>query len=337
MTTMPNRSAMTTMPNRSLHLVARLTMAAAMFVGCGTDNTNPYGGTVDTARNDAAPGPGPGPVSPSADAGPRPASDAAPGIDPAPTADAAGSPSMPGPTPPAPGQTPIPARFIVLGDSITACSNVGNENGANCSAKKLFDYLKATYAPALTYENGAVGAAVTADVPEEQLGGVTTGPGHALVLIYIGGNDLARYLFSSDAAAERGYNTDLAGIRSNWDAIFAFFQDKTKFPDGTTVLMNNQYNPFDGCTAPPYFLSAKKNELLDQFNQELAAIAAAKGGQLTDQHTPYLGHGHHYAVRNCPHYQEGMTPWMDDLIHPNAAGHDGLFQQWKAKVDGLYR
>ena len=46
---------------------------------------------------------------------------------------------------------------VVLGDSIAACSNVGNENGADCSLKKLFDHLKATYAPALVYENEAVG------------------------------------------------------------------------------------------------------------------------------------------------------------------------------------
>ena len=109
------------------------------------------------------------------------------------------------------------------------------------------------------------------------------------MLIYIGGNNLAKYLFAGDAVAERGYMTDLPGIRANWDAIFAFFQDKTKFPDGATVLMNNQYNPFDGCTAAPYFLSAKKNELLDAFNKELAAIASAKGAVLTDQHSPVPG------------------------------------------------
>jgi lysophospholipase L1-like esterase len=166
---------------------------------------------------------------------------------------------------------------------------------------------------------------------------VTTGPGHALVLIYIGGNNLAKYLFAGDAVAERGYMTDLPDIKANWEAIFGFFQDKTKFPDGSTVLMNNQYNPFDDCTAAPYFLSAKKNMLLDAFNKELATIASAKGAVLTDQHTPFLGHGHHYSVRTCPHYKDNQTPWMDDLIHPNAAGHENLFQQWKATVDRLYR
>jgi hypothetical protein len=77
--------------------------------------------------------------------------------------------------------------------------------------------------------------------------------------------------------------------------------------------------------------------LLDAFNKELAAIASAKGAVLTDQHTPFLGHGHHYNVKSCPHYKDGLPAWMDDLIHPNAAGHENLFQQWKATVDRLYR
>jgi len=303
-----------------LGLFGAMVLAAA----CGTDNKNPYAPGVDTTR------PADAGVTPTPTPKPTPDAGGAPEV-------AAGGPSTPGtPTPPTGGKV-VPTRFIVLGDSIAACSNVGNENGANCSAKKLFDYVKASYAPALVYQNGAVGGAVTADVSDRQLQSVTPGPGHALVLIYIGGNNLAKYLFAGDAVAERGYMTDLPGIKANWEAIFGFFQDKTKFPDGSTVLMNNQYNPFDDCTAAPYFLSAKKNMLLDAFNKELATIASAKGAVLTDQHTPFLGHGHHYSVRTCPHYKDNQTPWMDDLIHPNAAGHENLFQQWKATVDRLYR
>jgi hypothetical protein len=50
---------------------------------------------------------------------------------------------------------------------------------------------------------------------------------------------------------------------------------------------------------------------------------------LTDQDGPFLGHGHHYDVASCPHYKADQAPWMDDLIHPNAAGHENLFQQWE--------
>ena len=77
------------------------------------------------------------------------------------------------PAPPRPPQLPLrrprPARFIVLGDSIAACSNLGGKNDPDCSAGKLYDYLKVNYAPALTYENEAVGGAVSADVVHWQL------------------------------------------------------------------------------------------------------------------------------------------------------------------------
>ena len=259
-----------------------------------------------------------------------------------PTLDA-GPPSLPPVIPPPvqppalpPGGTPRPARLVVLGDSITACSNLGSKQDPGCSPFKLFQYLKTTYAPTLEYENEAIGGAVTEDVPERELDAVMTGPGHVLALIFVGGNDLRRYLLSDDATAEMGFRTSLLEVKAAWARTFAFFADRAKFPDGVTVLMNNQYNPWDGCTAFPYFLSARKNQLLGAYNMELAAIAAANGAQLVDQHTPFLGHGHHYNVRSCPHYMAGATPFMGDLIHPNRAGHEHLFQQWKKVVDRLY-
>jgi lysophospholipase L1-like esterase len=235
------------------------------------------------------------------------------------------------------GGTPKPARMIVLGDSITACANVGGTTGADCSIKKLFDYVKANYAPDMVYENGAAGGAVTADVSTKQMPTVKTGPGHALVVIFVGGNDLAKYIFTSDAAATSGLAADLPNVLSAWDQIFATFNDKAKFPDGITMVMNSQYTPFDECTAPPYNLSAKKNELLSSFNTALKDVAQKMGATITDQYTPFLGHGHHYMVATCPHYMAGAVGWMADLIHPNPAGHVDLFEQWKKVVDRLYK
>jgi GDSL-like lipase/acylhydrolase family protein len=234
-------------------------------------------------------------------------------------------------------RAPRPTRMIVLGDSIAACSNLNGKDDPNCSARMLADYVTASYAPALSYENLAVGGAVTTDVSATQLGTVTTGPGHVLVLVFVGGNDLARHLIDTDAGAEAGLTTDLPVVTASWDAVHAFFADKAKFPDGYTMIMNNQYDPFDDCTAAPYFLSAKKIELLHRFNDALQGIATANGAELTDQFSPFLGHGHHYNVASCPHYQPQAAPWMGDLIHPNPAGHLDLFAQWKQVVDGLYR
>jgi lysophospholipase L1-like esterase len=342
-------------PRASCLLLAVLMPIGGLACDSNGEGLPPAGGAGVTPGVAGAPGaagaPAPGPAMPGGSPGPAGAggggSGGAGGGSPAPggsgeggagsgaardagPADAAGAA-------PVMGGRPRPARLVVLGDSIAACSNVGNENGADCSLKKLADYLKSHYAPQLSYENQAVGAAVTADVPAQQLATIEKRAGHALVLVYVGGNDLAKYMFSLDNVAEQGLNTDLPKVLASWGQILTHFEDRTRYPDGFTLLMNNQYNPFDDCTAAPYFLSAKKSELLARFNAALAQLARDKGAVLTDQYTPYLGHGHHFQVRMCPHFKAGATPFMDDLIHPNAAGHENLFQQWKGVIDRLYQ
>jgi lysophospholipase L1-like esterase len=240
---------------------------------------------------------------------------------------------------PAPGPAVArlrPVRLVVLGDSIVACQGVGGKQGSACSPKKLHAYLAGGVAPGIGYENEAVGGADAGDVPARQLAEIAGGKGHALVLIYVGGNDLRPYMIASDTAASAGFAMVSEDVTAAWAKIFAHFADKSRFPDGTTLLLNNQYDPFDGCTAPPFFISPRKGQLLRTYNELLAKLAADNGAVLVDQHTPYLGHGHHYAVASCPHHQPGAQPFMGDLIHPNAAGHDNLFQQWKKVVDGLY-
>lgn len=232
---------------------------------------------------------------------------------------------------------PTPTRMIVLGDSIAACAGVGGKEGATCGPKMFHKELAAGYAPGLVYQNRAISGAVTKNVPNSQLNSVATGEGHVLVLVYVGGNDMQKYLTQTDAAAEAGLRGDLPGIIEDWRSIFAFFNESANFPDGATVIMNNQYNPFDDCTAPPYNLSSTKSSLLGEFNGELAALAEEFDNvTLTDQHTPYLGHGHHYNQSSCPHYQPGLEPFMNDLIHPNAAGHENLATQWALVSDQLY-
>ncbi len=223
---------------------------------------------------------------------------------------------------------PKPARLVILGDSIAACSTVGGKDNADCAAKKLHVALEATN-PGLVYQNLAVGGAVTANVPDSQLAGVTTGPGHVLVVLTIGGNDLSPYIFQSDATTQAGYDMKKPKLLADWERIFAFFADTSKFPDGATILMNTQYNPFDDCTASPYNLSALKIELLHSFNQELVNLARSHAHAfIADPYRRFLGHGHHYNVDTCPNYMAGAAYWMGDLIHPNVTGHDELSKVW---------
>jgi lysophospholipase L1-like esterase len=236
--------------------------------------------------------------------------------------------------PPA-GCQPIPTRMVILGDSIAACAGVGGKDSDDCAPKRLNDHFAATYGP-LTYENLSVGGAVTSDVPQFQLPDIEVGiPGHVIVMIYIGGNDLAGYIFQSDQAALDGWN-DTTGpeVAAAWEEILAFLGDPANFPDGATLLMNTQYNPFDDCTAPPYFVSQTKIDLLHAHNQALTDRADSQPWAfIADQHPSYLGHGHYVNDAGCPSYDESFEGWMNDLIHPNATGHHHLTDVMTEVVD----
>jgi hypothetical protein len=233
---------------------------------------------------------------------------------------------------------PAPKRIIVLGDSITACSVIGGPQSADCVSKKFSDYVIATYGPGATYENFAVGGAKLADIAG-QLNNIPAGTGVALVMIYIGGNDLSPFIFQSDSAAMAGYAMIETQLVSVYDNVFAKLADPAKFPAGATLLMNTQYNPFDDCTAAPYNLSAVKIGILHMFNDKVNSIGTAKGDAaiVVDQHTPFLGHGHHYDVATCPHYVAGAVPWMQDTIHANAPGNVDLANVANSGADRLYR
>lgn len=221
---------------------------------------------------------------------------------------------------------PTPTRMVILGDSIVACAGVGGKDSSDCAPKIVNDHFAQNHG-ALTYENLSVGGAVTTDIPQYQLPDIEVGiPGHVLVMIYIGGNDLAGYIFQSDQAALDGWNnTTGPAVAAAWEEILAFLGDPQSFPDGVTLLMNTQYNPFDDCTAPPYFVSQTKIDLLHAHNQALTDRAHSQPwGFIADQHPSYLGHGHYVNDASCPYYDESFEGWMGDLIHPNAVGHHHL-------------
>lgn len=244
-----------------------------------------------------------------------------------------------GDAPPPRNCAPAPARLVVLGDSITACSVVGGPQNANCVSKKLADYVTTNYAAGLVYQNLAVGGAKLDDIAG-QLANIQAATGPALVYLYIGGNDLSPFIFQSDSAAMNAWtNTISPKLDSVYAAVFAKLADTSLFPAGATLLMNTQYNPFDDCTASPYNLSQAKTDILHMFNDKLRSIAAAKGDAaiIVDQHGPYLGHGHHYNVAACPHYMAGSAPFMQDQIHANAAGNTQLAAIAGGGADRLYR
>jgi lysophospholipase L1-like esterase len=234
---------------------------------------------------------------------------------------------------------PAPTRVVVIGDSITACSVIGGPMAADCVSKQFSDYVIAHYGPGASYENYAVGGAQLADIAG-QMANVPATQGPTLMMLFIGGNDLTPYLTQSDAAAMTGWTGTVEPMmQSVYDTTFAALGNAAKFPGGATLLMNTQYNPFDDCTAAPYNISQAKTTILHEFNDKIKTIAEAHadGAIVVDTHSPFLGHGHHYNVTTCPYYMANAAPYMQDLIHANAAGNAVLAGVDNGGADRLYR
>jgi lysophospholipase L1-like esterase len=239
-----------------------------------------------------------------------------------------------------------PTRYIVLGHSVAACYAVGGTTSETCSLKSTETYLAGKF-PGLQYENYAVNGALIADVVNTQLPKVTGSTGNVFVNLFIGGNDLAAHLYEPDATATQSWNNLQPAATQNMNTILAYFEDKTKFPGGATILVNSQYNPFDECvTVTNPFATSVKQGILKQFNALLVTIAAGhKSAVVVDQYGDVLGHGDNYnqATSNatppvaCPYYIAGNASWMADLIHPNALGHVALAKQMTNAVDAVFK
>lgn len=221
--------------------------------------------------------------------------------------------------------SPQPKRLIILGDSIVDCYGVGGPDAETCGPKAFHTWLQANYARTVTYENLSVSGATTSSVARRQLPTVPTGPGHALVVIFVGGNDLYPYLYAPENVAQAawpGLEEELTGY---WEEIFAFFEDPARFPDGAEVIVNTQYNPFDDC----YGTSQGKIDVLHAYNDMLFGFSEATTSRFTaDPYSPFLGHGHNYQRRGCPYYDRDADYWMGDIIHPNDLGHAALADIW---------
>ena len=238
----------------------------------------------------------------------------------------------------------VPTRMLFFGDSLFACfGQDGGKDAPSCSARLAHEFLAENYAPDATYENLAVSGAVTVDVVDQQMPGATVGmPGHTLVVIWVGGNDISPLLLSSDANAESTYRDELEPeFEELWTEMLAWVDDPANFPDGATLIINTQFNPFDDCSQDPFaFMSPIKTELLAEYNETLRArVEGRENTYLADQFPVFLGHGHHYATESCPNYAPDSPYWMlggTDLIHPNGLGHVSMASTLNGAIGEIF-
>ena len=235
---------------------------------------------------------------------------------------------------------PRPARMAALGDSIASCL-LADLDGTDCAPDLIASYVREHVAPDLEYTNYAESGALTADW-RTQAEMVPTGPGHLLLWVYLGGNDIIRCGQFLDAASVvtcvDGVISDLA---SEWMKIFEFFTDKARFPDGVTFLLNTQYALRDECDVPgdpPG--GATRDAKLKQYNQALyVKFAEMRDDTIAiDQYSDWLGHGKHADDQRCPHCnRDDNTRWLaNDNVHPNSAGQRHIADKWKVAIDAIY-
>lgn len=219
---------------------------------------------------------------------------------------------------------PIPKRFVALGNSIAAA---GGEDG--CSARQLADYVRANYAPDLSFEFLASNGGDFLDLPR-QMQRAAGGGGHVAVWIY-----------SIPPGADQDPQYDL--WKTQFQPVIDYFSDASTFPDGATFMLNTQYSPSDQCPDPPLTfgfvpLSLEKEAQLRTMNQVLFIdLAVSRSDTIAvDQYPDWLGHGWNANVRGCPHCSSDNTLWQVDPVHPNADGVRHIFEKWKVAVDQMY-
>jgi lysophospholipase L1-like esterase len=238
---------------------------------------------------------------------------------------------------------PVPTRMVVLGDSIASCLFSFDPDGSTiCAPDLIADYLRAHYAPTLEYESHAYPGAVTAD-GLTQAEAVTPGPGHVLVWVYLGGNDIAPCVLPDMQQAMTCVDNVIASLTSEWKPIVDYFSDPARFPDGVTFMLNTQYGLKDECQNPGAAFLGTTPELdqkLQEYNQRLFIdpALARLDTVAVDQYPDWLGHGAFADNARCPHcYRDDNTRWLFfDGVHPNATGQRHIASKWEIAIDRIY-
>ena len=238
-----------------------------------------------------------------------------------------------------------PSTVIFAGDSITAGAGSPGPDGDyarllvnNSDAWPDWDGVDlATRYPGIDVVDVSRGGAWTGTVltdQRERFEEQVTLPfeGEALVVITVGGNDLQSVLLDPSSAEERAEKTV-----GNWREIADYFLDDERFPDGSTVLMANVYEPTDAVgQVRSCFYGLDISSLLPRLhdvNTQLRELAVEAEFSALDLRGTFLGHGfHHDDPSSLHHDADDPSLWLaSDCIHPNPRGHHEIRAMfWRA-------
>jgi len=241
-----------------------------------------------------------------------------------------------------------PKTVIFLGDSITAGAGAGNDNEDyasllvnNTNAWPDWDGVDlATRYPGIDVVDVSKSGAWTGTILNNQIDRLEdqiTLPfeGEVLVVMTVGGNDLQSVLLNPSIVEER-----LEKTVDNWRKIAEYFLDEQRFPDGSTLLMANVYEPTDAVgQVGDCFFGLNISSLLPSLhdaNMQLRGLAEEAGFSALDLRGTFLGHGFHYSDPTAPHYNEDdPSLWLTNgCIHPNPRGHHEIRAMFWRAIDG---
>lgn len=232
-----------------------------------------------------------------------------------------------------------PAGLAILGDATAAGKGVDEDETA---FRLLHGHLKSKHGlTKLSYENHGVEDSKFVKIEQAQMHEISSdADGPMMVVIHAGSHDLAGYIFKLDDIAKSDFNKEWKKSLDSLNKLVAHFDDKDKFPNGTTIILNTIYNPFDDCQEfhGVVKISKVKTELMGKFNQNMRDFADDHDNVfIADQHPAFLGHGHHHDNKKCPHYKDGSEYLMKDLTNLNAAGHAFMGKVLKDTVDKIFK
>jgi hypothetical protein len=213
------------------------------------------------------------------------------------------------------GCRPMPARLIVLGDSIA--TSFGADSPLTMKLRE--------FVPSLAFELHAEAGSQMVHLPA-QARRAAPGPGHVFVFIWSIGNDLGVGLLEP--------NADLTARQTAFAETLGYFSDSGRFPGGVTFLLNTQYVTRDNCDAPgalPGRNPEVVQRLLDLNEIFFLDVAEARPDTVAIDHYPdFLGHGANANIKGCPYCGRDNTQWTDRLgIHPNGAGTAHIAEKWE--------
>jgi hypothetical protein len=210
---------------------------------------------------------------------------------------------------------PVPARLIVLGDSIA----YGVQPNSPLTARLQ------EWAPNITWESYAENGSQIPHLPAQERR-VASGPGHVFVFIWSIGNDML-------ASGILEPNADLTSRHAAFAEVFSYFSDSSRFPGGATFLLNTQYTPFDNCGVPaarPSFGPEILARFLNLNKLFFLDVAASRPDTVAIDHYPdFLGHAANANIKGCPYCGQDNTQWTDPVgFHPNVAGQTQIGDKW---------